>query len=102
MRRLTTRTSPKDSSCPAEVLQCQAGIPDLRHVRDLVAFELHDVDVIRTHAASRRGNRTALARMGAMEYTVSGDVVAGTIRRERLQLIMSVEQDGQHALHPVR
>src|SRR5262249_55985569 len=78
------------------------GIPDLRHLCDLVAFELHDVDVIRTDAASCRGNRTALARMSAMEDAVSGDVVAGTIRREGLQLVMSVGQDGQHALHPIR
>src|SRR5882724_12987727 len=45
---------------PAELLHRPSGIPDLRHVADLVAFELHHIDVVRLHLLA--GRRAGAAR----------------------------------------
>src|SRR5215470_16483062 len=45
-RGTTPRTRRRINSDPAELLHCQAGVPNLLHVLDLVAFELHHVDVV--------------------------------------------------------
>src|SRR5262249_61735937 len=56
-----SRTRRRVSSGPAELLHCQAGVPNLLHVLDLVAFELHHVDVVGFGLPARRRAAGALA-----------------------------------------
>jgi hypothetical protein len=50
-------------------------MPDLRHVADLVAGELHHIDVIRDRLFSDRLSRTTGTGMSTRKDTVGSDVV---------------------------
>src|SRR5499425_1131742 len=65
--------SPSNSG-PAELLHCQAGVPNLLHVLDLVAFELHHVDVVGFCLFARWRAGAALAGVGRIEDAVRRDV----------------------------
>src|SRR5262249_17379147 len=73
-----------------------------RHVPDLVAFELHHVDVVRLHALARGWTWATLTRVGAEEDPVRADVLALLVRREGLDLVTAVWDERQETLHPVR
>src|SRR5262245_22421143 len=62
-------------------------MPDLGHVPNLVAVELHDVDVVRRHFFPRRRNRPALAAMGCMENGVRRDVAPLLVGCARAYLV---------------
>src|SRR5262245_23623348 len=72
---------------PPELFERESVVPDLRHVPDLVAIELHDVDVVRSRALSRWWHRPALAGMGAGKDAVCADAPPRFVGRERLHLI---------------
>ena len=86
---------------PAEFLQGQSGVPDFCHVDDLVAFKLHDVNVIGARASSRWWNRTTRARVRRVKHTVGRHVVSNCIGGERLDLILSIRQNRRHTFHPI-
>src|SRR5687768_16664492 len=65
------------SAGPSQFAHRPAGVPDLGHVVDLVAFERHDIDVVGGGAFACGWQRTALASMGAVEHGVGAD--AGTL-----------------------
>src|SRR5262249_41459425 len=79
---LAIHTSVENSLCPAEVFQCQTGVPYFGHVRDLVTLKLHHVDVIRGDSPPGRRNWPALAGMGPIKYAIRADAVSGDVRRE--------------------
>src|SRR5216683_650202 len=85
---------------PTQFLQSPAGIPDLGHVPDLVAVELHRIDVVRFGALAGR-RRATLSGMRAGEYRKGRDVVSFGIHGERLQVVAAVGHDFHQALHPV-
>ena len=86
---------------PAEFLQGQSGVPDFCHVDDLVAFKLHDVDVIGARASSRWWNRTTRARVRRVKHTVGRHVVSNCIGGERLDLVPSIRQNLGYTFHPI-
>ena len=51
-------------------------MPNLRHVADLVAGELHHIDVIRDRLFAGRLSRTTGTGMSTRKDTVGSDVVA--------------------------
>src|SRR5262252_173994 len=92
--------SPSNSG-PAELLHCQAGVPNLLHVLDLVAFELHHVDVVGFCLFARRRAGAALAGVGRIEDAVRRDALARLVDTPRLQLVAAIRHEGEEALHPV-
>src|SRR5437762_8632227 len=86
--------------CPSKFTHRPTGVPDLRHVADLVAVEFHHIDVIGACAFSRRWARTALASMGGRKHAMGAYAVALGIGREGFNLITTVRHEGQQALHP--
>src|SRR5215471_19750958 len=87
---------------PAELLHRQPGVPDLGHVADLWAVELHHVHVIRLDGLSRRRAGTALAGMRRVEHSVRRHIAALFVRRKRLDLVPTVRHESQQSLHPLR
>ena len=75
-------TSAVSELCPAEVLERQTRVPYFGHVGNLVAVELHYVDVIRADLSTRGRNRPTLPGMRSIENSVGGDVVPRAVRRE--------------------
>src|SRR5262249_19202389 len=71
---------------PAEFLHGQTGVPDFGHVADLVAVEVHHIDIVGLGALARRRARTALAAMRRMEDTIGGDVFSLLVGGERFDL----------------
>jgi len=57
-------------------------MPYLGSVGDLVALELHDIDVVGAGVASVRRYRNPGACMRSMEHAVRGNVVSLRIRSE--------------------
>src|SRR5205814_3360770 len=86
--------------CPSEFAHRPTGVPDLRHVADLVAVEFHHIDVIGAGALSSRRTGTALAGMGGRKHAIGAYAVALGIGREGFNLIATVRHEGQQALHP--
>jgi hypothetical protein len=70
------------ASRPAELLQGVRIIPDLRHVPDPAAVELHDVHVLRSHAPAGRRDGTTLACVRAVKHGETDDVAACVIDGE--------------------
>lgn len=46
------------------------GVPDLCHMQNLIAVELHDVDVIRRHHLARGWNWTAVTGVSPVEHGI--------------------------------
>src|SRR6266550_3230319 len=86
--------------CPSKFAHRPTGVPDLRHVADLVAVEFHHIDVIGAGALSSRRTGTALAGMGGRKHAIGAYAVALGIGREGFNLIATVRHEGQQALHP--
>src|SRR5467141_825380 len=86
---------------PPELLHGQARMPDLRHVPDLVAVEVHHVHVVRFRALSGRGAGAAVAGMRPGEDAVRTDALAPLVGGKRLQVVSSVGNERQQAPHPV-
>src|SRR4030095_8112617 len=63
-------------SSPAQLLQCHAGMPYLRHVADLAVSELHDVDVVRSRLFAGRLTRAAGTGMSTRKDSIGSDVVS--------------------------
>lgn len=75
-------------------------MPDFGHVRDLSAFELHDVDVVGFGGLAGRLAR-ATCQVGAGENAIGADIVALGIGGEGPNLVAAVSQHCHQALHPV-
>src|SRR5438874_8648631 len=67
---------------------------------DLIAGELHDVDVIGVGALTGRWAGATFAAMGAGEHAVGADTAAFAVGRKRLHHIAPVRDEGQQPLHP--
>src|SRR5581483_10134196 len=76
-------------------------MPNFGHVADLVAGELHHVDVVGPRTSSGRIAGAAATGVRAREHPISGDIVALAIDRKGLQLVASVRKDHHQTLHPV-
>jgi hypothetical protein len=76
-------------------------MPDLRHMNDLFAIELHDVDVIRAYPTTSRWNRAARSGVGPVEYRERADIVPLGIGSKGLHLITSIGQYRYDSFHPV-
>src|SRR5262249_24096078 len=77
---------------PAELLQGQTGMPDLRHVPNPVSLEFHHVHVVGLQALAGRGTRTAWPLVGREEDAVRADVLTLLVRGERFELVASVRE----------
>src|SRR5262245_60523087 len=88
-------------SCPAERCEREAGVPDLCQMSNLVAVELHNVDVVRRHFLARRWNRAALTGMSAVEDSIGRNVVALRVGGKGHELVPPVRDAAQQALHPI-
>src|SRR5690606_104175 len=75
---------------PPQLLQAGPIVPDLGHVPDPAALELHDVDVLSRHAPARRRHWAAIPGVRALEHAERGHVVAPLIHRETPHLIAPV------------
>ena len=53
---------------PTQLLQRVPFIPDLRHMTDLIAFEIHDIDVISGDLLSRWRNGATLTGLRTVYY----------------------------------
>ena len=69
---------------------------------DLVAVEVHHVDVVGARALSGRGHRAALAGVRPVEDGIRGNALAFGVDSERLQLVAAVGKHSHHPLHPLR
>src|SRR5438045_6723046 len=67
---------------PAQLLHCQSGMPNLRHVPDLVAVKFHDIHIVGLHAPACLWTRAALARMRGIEDAVCADAFSRFVRAE--------------------
>lgn len=68
---------------------------------DLVAFELHDVDVVGRDGFAGGGDGAAFAGVGGAEDAVARDVAAFLVDGEGLDLVAGVGREGVDADHPV-
>src|SRR3990170_7214265 len=68
---------------------------------DLVAVELHDINVIRCHAFSCGWNRSALAGMRAVEDRIGRDIAPLLVGREGYKLVATIRDEAQQAFHPI-
>src|ERR1700758_2548614 len=69
-------------SGPAELAHRHAVVPDLRHVEDLVAVEVHHVHVVGFGGFARRRYRAAVAGVRPVENPEHGHVVARLVDGE--------------------
>src|SRR5215472_9690262 len=81
------------ASAPAEFLHGPAGVPDFCHVPDLVAGEIHDIDVIGGRALAGRRAGAALARMGGREDAIGAHAVPVVVGGKRLHVIAAVRHE---------
>src|SRR5713101_67557 len=88
-------------SAPTELLHGPSGVPDFRHMPDLVPIEIHDIDVVCTHALAGWRAGTALTSMGGGENAIGADAVSIIVRCKRLHDIASIGHEGEQPLHPV-
>jgi hypothetical protein len=88
-------------SYPAERFDREARVPDLRHVPDLVAVELHDVDVVRRHLFARWREGPPRAGVGAMKDGIGRDVAPILVSREGNEFVVAVRHEAQQASHPI-
>ena len=78
------RKSPPNARLgPTKLLQRPRVRPDLRHVPNLVALKIHDIDVVGfAHGLARGFAWPAWAGVRASEHAIGADVLALFIRRE--------------------
>src|ERR1700735_2107319 len=98
-RKLASKQSHLRSD-PPELLHGPSRMPDLRHMLDLLAVELHHVHIVRLHALAGRWAGAAWSGMSAGEDAVGTDVLPFVIGGERLHLVSSVGNRRQQPLHP--
>jgi hypothetical protein len=93
--RRNPRLEPPRLLGPTQLLQADRVVPDLRHVTDAIAVEIHDVDVIRLDLVPGRRDRSALAGVRSPEDAVRGDVpfvpAAGSYFGLPLERLISLE-----------
>lgn len=92
---------PGPASHPPELPEAEAVVPDLGHVADLVALELHDVDVVGLDGFAGGGDGAAVVGVGGAEDAEAGDVSAFLVDGEGLDLVAGVGREGVDADHPV-
>ena len=78
---------------PAQLPQGDPGMPNLRHVANAIALELHHVHVVGLRALAGRRHWAAVPGVGAGEDGVGDDMVPLRVDRERLQLVTTVGED---------
>src|SRR5277367_6611965 len=98
-RKLASEQNHRRSD-PPELFHGPSCMPDLRHVPDLLAVELHHVYIVRLEALAGRWAGTTRSGMSAGEDSVSTDVLPFVIGGERLHLVSPVENGRQQPLHP--
>ena len=74
---------------------------DLRHMADLVAFELHHIHVVRFYLLPDRRHRSTFRRVRTPEHRIRRHVVTLLVHREGLKLISSIGHRREQTLHPV-
>src|SRR5580698_4671280 len=77
-------------SDPPELLHGPSRMPDLRHMPDLLAVELHHVHIVRLHALAGRWAGATLSGLSAREDGVCADALAFVIGGERLHFVSPV------------
>ena len=68
-------------------------MPYLRHVADLVASELHHVDVVRSRLLAGRLTRTTGTRMSTRKDSIGSDAVSFSIGGEGFHLVAAVRHN---------
>ena len=76
--------------CPPELLHCGPVVPDLRHMADLVALEVHVINVIGRCALSCRRDRATLTGVSPMEHAVRQHLASRLVNGERTHLCPAV------------
>jgi hypothetical protein len=87
---------------PAEFFKAVPRMPYLGHVCNLVAGELHHINIVGGRGLAGGRNRATLAGMGAGKNAVCGHVVTLVIDGERFHLVAPVRQDAEQAPSPSR
>src|SRR5262249_44437004 len=67
------RNDPRSRLYPAQLLHRDSGVPNFRHVLDLVAVKLHHVYIVGLHALAGWWTGPALTGMRRVEDTVCAD-----------------------------
>ena len=88
-------------SSPAKFLHGPGGVPNFGHVPNPVAFEFHNVNIIRGCALPGWRHGTALASMGTGEDAICTDVFPLLIRCERFHRVSPIRYERQQAFHPI-
>jgi hypothetical protein len=73
-----TVVSEREQDCelgPTEFFHGPSSVPDFGHVLNLVASEIHDINVVRCCALTCWGTWTALASMRGRKYTVGANAL---------------------------
>ena len=68
-------------------------MPDLRHVADLVASELHYVDIVRRRLLAGRLTRTTGTGVSTRKDSIGSDVVSFGIGGEGFHLVAAVRHN---------
>src|SRR4030095_181400 len=87
---------------PSKLLEADTVVPDLRHVTNLVAVELHHIHVVRLDALSGGWHWPTVTRMASPEHSVSGNVLSFVIDSERSNFIPPVRKRCEETFHPLR
>src|SRR5690242_14433262 len=80
---------------PAEFLHGQTRMPDLGHVADLVAVEVHDIDVVGLGALTSWRTRATIAGVCRIEHAIGSDVPPLLVRSERFELVATIRHEGE-------
>src|SRR5262249_37653694 len=92
---------PGSKSGPTQLFHGYSGMPDLRHVSNLVTIKLHHIDIVAFHALPCGWAGTAVSSMRCEKDAVCADALSGVVGSKRFQFISSVRHETQQRFHPV-
>src|SRR5258705_13259418 len=91
-----TRRGRSNEGCrsdPSQFLQSHTRMPDLRHVADLVASELHYVDIVRRRLLAGRLTRTTGTGVSTRKDSIGNDIVSLGVGGEGFHLVATVRHN---------
>lgn len=86
---------------PSKLFQGNAVIPDLGHVANPIAVELHHIHVVGFHLFARRRDRTTVSCMSTAEHSERGYVVPLLIHSKRSKIVAPVWDWSEQTLRPL-
>src|SRR5215471_8253425 len=91
---VSAEASPRHASAqdlgPTEFSQSQACVPNFGHVANLLAFELHHINIVGPCRLPSWSGWSTLPRVGGRKDCIRRDVIALMVNRKRLNIVASV------------